>query len=223
MSEYTEKHHVSRLIGAPPGYIGYEQGGELTEAVRRKPYSIVLLDEIEKAHPEVFHLLLQVMDAGHLTCSQGRKVNFKNTILIMTSNISSSVLKDDSLSEDQKKQGVFQELKQYFQPEFLNRVDSVVSFKPLKPEHILDIVKIQIKDIQKRLKEKHISLKVEEKALEFLARRAFDPDYGARPVQRVLQKELLNPLACDIISQKLRENKGVLVTGGDLKLHFQAS
>ncbi len=221
MSEYTEKHHVSRLIGAPPGYIGYEQGGELTEAVRRKPYSIVLLDEIEKAHPEVFHLLLQVMDAGHLTCSQGRRVNFKNTILIMTSNISSSVLRDSSLSESQKREKTSRELKKCFQPEFLNRLDSIVSFKPLKPEHIFDIVKIQIKDIQKRLSGKHITLQVEDKALKFLARRAFDPDYGARPVQRVLQKELLNPLACDLISQKIRENTSVFVTGGDLKLHFK--
>ena len=221
MSEYMEKHQVARLIGAPPGYIGHEQGGQLTEAVRRKPYSIVLFDEMEKAHPEVFHILLQMMDEGHLTDSQGRTVDFKNTVLIMTSNISSSVAIHSKMNAVQQQEQIMKDLKQYFKPEFLNRIDEIVLFKTLNQVHMKDIVQIQIQDVNKRLADKNIQLKCDQKALSFLARLGFDPEYGARPVKRVIQRELLNPIASQIISDKLKERGIVEVTANDLSLEFK--
>ena len=220
MSEYGEKHQVSRLIGAPPGYVGHDEGGQLTEAVRRQPYCVILFDEIEKAHPEVFHILLQVLDDGHLTDSHGRTVNFKNTVLIMTSNISSVVPSDSSLSAAKKQECTIKDLQQYFRPEFLNRIDEIILFNNLSQEHIAKIVDIQIQDVEKRLKEKNIQLNLDQKAVNYLAQKGFDPDYGARPLKRVIQSELLNPLASRIISRELKEGTTVKVTANDLSLEF---
>ena len=222
MSEYGEKHQVSRLIGAPPGYIGHDEGGQLTEAVRRQPYCVVLFDEIEKAHPDIFPVLLQVLDDGHLTDSHGRVVNFKNTVLIMTSNISSSVPTDSKLSEMEKQEQVMKDLRKYFRPEFLNRIDEVVLFNSLSEEHIAEIVNIQIRGVEKRLGEKNIQLELDKKVVEYLARRGFDPDYGARPLKRIIQRELLNPLANRIVSGELKEGTKVKVTANDLNLELQS-
>lgn len=221
MSEYGEKHQVSRLIGAPPGYIGHDEGGQLTEAVRRQPYCVVLFDEIEKAHPDIFPVLLQVLDDGHLTDSHGRVVNFKNTVLIMTSNISSSVSADSKLSEMKKQEQIMKDLRKYFRPEFLNRIDEVILFNSLSEDHITEIVNIQVQEVEKRLEEKNIQLELDKKAVEYLARRGFDPDYGARPLKRVIQRELLNPLANRIISGELKEGTKVKVTANDLNLELQ--
>ena len=207
MSEYMEKHAVSRLVGAPPGYVGYDQGGQLTEAVRRKPYSVVLFDEIEKAHPDVFNILLQILDEGHLTDNQGRRVNFKNTVIIMTSNIGAQYLiegidKKGELSE-KAITSVEAELKRHFRPEFLNRVDDVVLFKPLLLEQVKDIVGILLFDIQKRLQEQDIHIELSDAAKSFIAIHAYDPIYGARPLKRYLQKEIENKLARRIIAGDL--------------------
>ena len=204
MSEYMEKHAVSRLVGAPPGYVGYEEGGQLTEAVRRRPYSVVLLDEVEKAHQDVFNILLQVMDDGRLTDGQGRTVDFKNTVLIMTSNIGSHALIDTKLSEKQKLDSVFETLRGHFRPEFLNRIDEVVMYNPLGEEQIHNIVKVQLKTIEERLKAKRLQLEVSKEALDFLAKQGYDPVYGARPLKRTLQTELLNPLSKEMISGRFK-------------------
>jgi len=204
MSEYMEKHAVSRLVGAPPGYIGYEDGGQLTEAVRRKPYSVVLLDEIEKAHPDVFNILLQVLDDGRLTDSQGRTVNFRNTIVIMTSNLGSQVLlegitKDGTITEGARRD-VMDMMKQAFRPEFLNRVDETVLFKPLTQNEIGKIVRILLADLQRRLHERDVGLVVTDKAIEKIVETGFDPVYGARPLKRYIQRELETPLARRILA-----------------------
>ncbi|MBX2995888.1 MAG: ATP-dependent chaperone ClpB [Bdellovibrionaceae bacterium] len=204
MSEYMEKHAVSRLVGAPPGYVGYEEGGQLTEAVRRRPYSVVLLDEVEKAHQDVFNILLQVMDDGRLTDGQGRTVDFKNTVLIMTSNIGSHALIDTKLNEKQKRDSVFETLRGHFRPEFLNRIDEVVMYNPLGEEQIHNIVKVQLKTIEERLKAKRLQLEVSKEALDFLAKQGYDPVYGARPLKRTLQTELLNPLSKEMISGRFK-------------------
>ncbi len=214
MSEYAEKHQVSRLIGAPPGYVGHEEGGQLTEAVRRQAYCVILLDEIEKAHPAVFPVLLQVLDDGHLTDSLGRTVNFKNTIVIMTSNIRPSPPKTSG-------QALIKNLQKYFRPEFLNRIDEIILFKKLSHENIAKIVGLQIQEVEKRLKEKNISLKPDQKALDYLSRKGFDPDFGARPLKRVIQKELLNPLAGKIISGELKAGAKIKVSANDLSLEFK--
>lgn len=204
MSEYMEKHAVSRLVGAPPGYVGYEEGGQLTEAVRRRPYSVVLLDEVEKAHQDVFNILLQVMDDGRLTDGQGRTVDFKNTVLIMTSNIGSHALIDSKLNDKQKRDSVFETLRGHFRPEFLNRIDEVVMYNPLGEEQIHNIVKVQLKTIEERLKAKRLQLEVSKEALDFLAKQGYDPVYGARPLKRTLQTELLNPLSKEMISGRFK-------------------
>jgi ATP-dependent Clp protease ATP-binding subunit ClpB len=214
MSEYMEKHAVSRLVGAPPGYVGYEEGGQLTEAVRRRPYSVVLLDEIEKAHPDVFNILLQVMDDGRLTDGQGRTVDFKNTVVIMTSNMGAHALIDPSLSEKEKQEAVNAALKAHFRPEFLNRIDEVIMFKALGEAQIHDIVKVQLKTVMDRLAAKRIALDVEPDAIEFLAKRGFDPLYGARPLKRVIQTELLNPLSKDMIAGTFKSGDKVRVKAG---------
>jgi len=218
MSEYGEKHQVSRLIGAPPGYIGHNEGGQLTESIRRQPYSVILFDEIEKAHPDIFHVLLQALDDGHLTDSQGRKVSFKNTIMIMTSNISSSTCADTNLSDAKKQAKVMEDLKQHFQPEFLNRVDEVILFNNLSPEHLSKIVHIQLNNVKKRLREQNIQLQLDEKAIDYLARKGFSPDYGARPLKRVIQRELLNPISKKIISKELISGNLIKVTTSNLFL-----
>jgi ATP-dependent Clp protease ATP-binding subunit ClpB len=215
MSEYQEKHTVARLIGAPPGYVGYEEGGQLTEAVRRKPYCVILFDEIEKAHPEVFNVLLQLLDDGRLTDSQGRTVNFKDTVIIMTSNLGSHYLLEGIRSGAGEDTGlretVMGELTRFFKPEFLNRIDEIVMFRPLAKEDIVKIIGLQLEDIRKRLEDRHISLDVTEKAKEFIADTAYTPEYGARPVKRFLQKELETELGRMIIKDTIHEGSKALV------------
>ncbi len=220
MSEYQERHSVSRLIGAPPGYVGYDEGGQLTEAVRRRPYSVVLLDEIEKAHPDTFNILLQVLDDGHLTDNKGRTVNFKNTIIIMTSNMGAHIIQEnfeklegknlDSVMTTTKKD-VFGLLKQTIRPEFLNRIDEVLMFKPLTKEEIREIVNIQLKGLTNVLSKKEIALDATEQALNWIASKGYEPQFGARPLKRVIQTEVLNALSKEIISGKVKENSVVLL------------
>ncbi|HDL89409.1 MAG TPA: AAA family ATPase, partial [Thermodesulforhabdus norvegica] len=218
MTEYMEKHAVSRLIGAPPGYVGYEEGGQLTEAVRRKPYSVILFDEIEKAHPDVFNILLQIMDDGRLTDSHGRTVDFKNTIIIMTSNIGSTYLLEGvdssgNIREDVRER-VMAELRRHFRPEFLNRVDEVVLFKPLTLDEIKQIVDLMIQDIAKRLKERRIVLELTEAAREHIARSGYDPVFGARPLRRYIQRNLETKIARELIAGEVPE-------GSTLKVDMQ--
>lgn len=229
MSEYQERHSVSRLIGAPPGYIGFDEGGQLTEAVRRRPYSVILLDEIEKAHPDVFNILLQVLDDGRLTDNKGRTVNFKNTIIIMTSNIGSHLIQEnfDKLTEFNKedvlektKTEVFDLLKKTIRPEFLNRIDEVIMFEPLNREDVADIVKIQFKQIAERLAEQHVVISATDEAIEWLAELGYDPHYGARPVKRVLQKQILNELSKQLLADKVDKSKEIVVDVFDKKFVF---
>ena len=215
MSEYMEKYSVSRLIGAAPGYVGYEEGGQLTEAVRRNPYSVILFDEIEKAHPDVFNILLQVLDDGRLTDSQGRTVNFKNTIIIMTSNIGSNFLidglKDDGTIDEDSRKLVKDELRSAFKPEFLNRIDDIVMFKPLTSDQIFKIIDLQIKDIAKRLEDKDISIKLSDSAHEFILNRAYNVEYGARPIKRFMQANIETSLGRMIIEGNIMEGDDVLI------------
>src|ERR1700738_254744 len=215
MSEYQERHNVARLLGAPPGYVGYDEGGQLTEAVRRRPYSIVLLDEIEKAHPDVFNVLLQLLDDGRLTDGQGRTVDFKNTIVIMTSNIGSHRLLEyqgayAGVSYERMKEAVLEEMRQHFRPEFLNRVDEVVVFHALSKEHLKQIVDIQLGNLRKRLEERHITLEVTEAAKEHLVRVGYDPAYGARPLKRAIQKEVENILGRLLLEGKIKDGQTVI-------------
>ena len=212
MSEYMEKHTVSRLIGAPPGYVGYEEGGQLTEAVRRKPYTVVLLDEIEKAHPDVFNILLQILDDGRLTDGHGRTVDFKNTVLIMTSNIGSQSIADlGPGKEEEIKNRVMEALKAQFRPEFLNRVDEVIIFHQLGREHIKRIVDLQFDLLKKRLADRHIEIKLTEKAKELLVKEGYDPAYGARPLKRTIQRLVLDPLAVKVLKGEFKDGSTVVV------------
>jgi ATP-dependent Clp protease ATP-binding subunit ClpB len=218
MSEYMEKHSVARLIGAPPGYVGYEEGGFLTEAVRRRPYSIVLMDEIEKAHPEVFNILLQILDDGRLTDGHGRTVDFKNTVVIMTSNIGSQWIMDLGEKDyEEMRRRVMDAVKAHFKPEFLNRVDELVIFHSLGLEQIKAIVEIQVKKLEKRLLEKRIQLKMTERAKEWLAKEGFDPAYGARPLKRVIQKEIQDKLALRILEGKFKDGSTITAEVDDRK------
>ena len=221
MSEYQEKHTVSRLIGSPPGYVGYGEGGQLTEAVRRRPYSVVLFDEIEKAHPEVFNTLLQLLDDGRLTDGQGRTVDFRNTVVIMTSNVGSEIWSRD-LSEEQVTEITQKALKQVFRPEFLNRVDEIVHFHPLTREQILEIVGIQLKRVKELVRTQGYTLEASQKAQEYLAELGFDPDYGARPLKRTIQKELQDPLALAILSGEYKVGDTIQVEEGAKGLKFTA-
>ena len=228
MSEYMEKHAVSRLIGAPPGYVGFDDGGQLTEAVRRKPYSVLLFDEIEKAHFDVFNVLLQILDDGRLTDSHGRTVDFKNTLVIMTSNIGSLKLinqNEDGISGSsllaEQKRLVLQELRQHFRPEFLNRVDDTVVFHPLLQEHMNGIIKIQLERLKKRLEERNISLQLEDKTINYLAEVGYDPVYGARPLKRAIQKELETALAKAILSGEIHEGQEVTANVSKAKIFFE--
>lgn len=223
MSEYMEKHSVSRLVGAPPGYVGYEEGGQLTESVRRKPYSVVLLDEIEKAHPEVFNILLQVLDEGRLTDGQGRTVDFKNTVIIMTSNMGSTYLIDPKLSEKEKEKSVMETLKASFRPEFLNRIDEIVMYKPLGQAQIRDIVRVQLKTVEERLKGKKVNLHFSDEALDRLAEKGFDPIYGARPLKRAIQTDILNPLSKKLIAGEVKSGDTVSVRVDEDDLIFALS
>jgi ATP-dependent Clp protease ATP-binding subunit ClpB len=217
MSEYMEKHTVSRLIGAPPGYVGYEEGGQLTEAIKRRPYSIVLLDEIEKAHADVFNILLQILDDGRLTDGKGRTIDFKNTIIIMTSNLGSALIKELSLDFERMEREVKSILEEHFRPEFLNRVDEVIIFKALSKEVILEILNIQIEELRRRLKGREIGIEVTEEAKSELTERGYDPVYGARPLKRVIQRDVENPLALSILEGEYAESDTVIVDATDKK------
>lgn len=225
MSEYMEKHSVSRLIGAPPGYVGYEEGGQLTEAVRRRPYSVILLDEIEKAHPEVFNILLQVLDDGRITDSQGRVVNFKNSVVIMTSNLGSQFLLEGNQGKEEiaeeTRDLVLGQLKNHFRPEFLNRVDEIILFKPLTLQNIKEIVVKLMKELQARLSEQQIKLRINDEAKEYIAENGFDPVYGARPLKRFIQRNLETKIARSIIAGEIRESQQVTIVVQNNDLGFE--
>jgi ATP-dependent Clp protease ATP-binding subunit ClpB len=220
MSEYQEKHTVSRLVGAPPGYIGYEEGGQLTEAVRRKPYSVILLDEIEKAHPDVFNILLQVLDDGRLTDNKGRVVNFKNTIIIMTSNMGSQIIQANFEDVTEKNREEVMErtrvevtdlLKQTIRPEFLNRIDEIILFQPLLKSEIKGIIRIQLDNLREMVAKNGIQLEFSDYALDYLAENGFDPQFGARPLKRLIQKEIINQLSKKILAGDIAKDHPVLV------------
>jgi len=230
MSEYQERHSISRLIGAPPGYIGYEEGGQLTEAVRHKPYSVVLLDEIEKAHPDLFNLLLQVLDEGRLTDNKGRTVNFRNVIIIMTSNLGSDIIRDrmemlnNEMPEEEHEKlrnEIFNLLRRSLRPEFLNRIDEIVMFRPLALEQIREIVDIQIRTLNKMLESNNIEIKVTEEALDWLAEKGYDPQLGARPVKRLIQREIVNELSKEIIAGRIHKDSVIPVSVKENKLVFK--
>jgi ATP-dependent Clp protease ATP-binding subunit ClpB len=211
MSEYSEKHSVARLVGAPPGYVGYEEGGQLTEAVRRRPYSVVLLDEVEKAHPEVFDILLQVLDDGRLTDGQGRTVDFRNTLLILTSNLGSAYLVDPTLDPEKKRESVLTVVRSSFKPEFLNRLDEIVVFDALGMDELARIVDLQLALLEKRLAARRVTVDVTEGARGWLAETGFDPAYGARPLRRLIQTAIGDPLARMLIA-------GEVVDGGRVEV-----
>ena len=224
MSEYQEKFAATRLIGAPPGYVGYDEGGQLTEAIRRKPYSVVLFDEIEKAHPDVFNVLLQVLDDGRLTDNKGRTVNFKNTLIIFTSNLGSQLIRENEeqgVPHEQTSQQVIELLKQTIRPEFLNRIDETIMFTPLNEAQIRDIVEMQIEGVHKMLMNSGIDLRVTDDAIDYIAREGFDPQFGARPVKRALQRLVLNELSKSIIAGKVDHTRPVIVTLRNGELHFE--
>jgi ATP-dependent Clp protease ATP-binding subunit ClpC len=235
MSEYMEKFSVSRLVGAPPGYVGYEEGGQLTEKVRRKPYSVVLLDEIEKAHPDVFNILLQVLDEGHLTDNYGRVIDFKNTVVIMTSNVGAKditkgkglgfIAGDSRSSMDRITEKVKEEMSHIFNPEFLNRLDDVLIFHPLTREHIRQIVAILLRDVQKRLTEEELTLRLTDTAADFLVAHGYDENYGARPLRRAIQRYIEDPLSEKILLQEFQKGDEVEVdTAADgAKLEFRVA
>jgi ATP-dependent Clp protease ATP-binding subunit ClpC len=230
MSEYMEKFNVSRLVGAPPGYVGYEEGGQLTEKVRRRPYSVVLLDEIEKAHPDVFNLLLQVLEEGRLTDSFGRRVDFKNTILIMTSNIGAEMFKkqtamgfqaqDETVNFAKMKERLLDEVKKTFKPEFLNRVDDIIVFKPLTKENLYEIIEIELFEVRKRLKENKIEVALTQTAKDFLIEKGYDPVFGARPLKRAIQRFIEDPLSEDIIAGNLKKARPITIDRKDQRLIF---
>ena len=217
MSEYMERHAVARLIGAPPGYVGYDEGGQLTEAIRRRPYSVVLFDEIEKAHPEVFNVMLQILDDGRLTDSKGRTVDFRNTVIIMTSNIGSQYIHDYQQSakspaqEEEMREKIEQELHRHFRPEFLNRIDDIIVFHALDLEHIKRIVEIQLRKVAATLETRSLSIEVSESAKEFLAREGFDPAFGARPLKRAIQRLVMDPLAIRLLEGRFKAGDTVFV------------
>jgi ATP-dependent Clp protease ATP-binding subunit ClpC len=226
MSEFMERHSVARLVGAPPGYVGYDEGGQLTEAVRRKSYCAILLDEIEKAHPEVFNILLQIFDDGHLTDAKGRRVDFRNSIIVMTSNIGSDLIKrdtslgftaktDDGKSDQQQyqrmKDKVMDEVKRFFRPEFLNRIDGTVVFHALSKDHILSIVDLMLDNVRQQLREKGISLEITQKAKELLVDKGYDPTFGARPLRRVIQDDLEDLLSEDLLGGRIGSGDTVYI------------
>ena len=229
MSEYQERHTVSRLIGAPPGYVGYEESGQLTEAVRRKPYSVILLDEIEKAHPDVFNILLQILDDGRLTDNKGRTVDFKNTIVIMTSNIGANIIQENmsdastATSEavfEKTRNEVMDQLKLFMRPEFLNRIDDIIMFRPLNESQIAEVVRMQFNQVKKMLAENDIDISITDEAVDLIARQSYDPQYGARPVKRMMQREMLNELSRMILADQVDKTKPILVTVADGHLRF---
>ena len=224
MSEYMEKYSVSRLIGSAPGYIGYEEGGQLTDAVRRKPYSVVLFDEIEKAHPDIFNILLQVLDDGRLTDNQGRTVDFKNTIIIMTSNLGSQAIldgiDDDGMLKESVRESVEDKLHHTFRPEFLNRIDEIILFTPLNKEEVYRIIDLQVAKLQEKLADRNIVLTLDEKAKDTILQQSYSPQFGARPVRRFIQKNLETELARKLIEGSISDNDEVLITGNGENLSY---
>ena len=214
MSEYQERHTVSRLVGAPPGYVGFEEGGQLTEAVRRRPYSVVLLDEIEKAHTDVFNVLLQLLDDGRLTDGQGRTVDFRNTIVIMTSNLGAAVFQDPTASPEEREEKVLADVRAHFRPEFINRIDEVVVFDALSREDIVRIVEIQLRGLQRRLADRKLQLELTDEATTYLANAGYDPHFGARPLKRLIQREIQDPLAMLLLSGEVHDGDTVVVEAG---------
>jgi len=228
MSEYQERHSVSRLVGAPPGYVGYDEGGQLTEAVRRRPYSVVLLDEIEKAHPDTFNVLLQVLDEGRLTDNKGRVADFKNTIIIMTSNMGSHIIQEKFENNDDiysaaeaARVEVLGLLRKTIRPEFLNRIDDIIMFTPLSKSDITKIVKLQLNQLKKMIAKQHITIDATEEAIAYLAEKGYDPQYGARPIKRVIQKEVLNNLSKELLSGDISADSIVLIDSFDDGLVFR--
>ena len=224
MSEYMEKHSVSRLIGAPPGYVGYDEGGQLTEAIRRRPYSVILFDEIEKAHGDVFNIMLQILDDGRLTDSQGRVVDFKNTIIIMTSNIGSQYILDvagDDTRYDEMRSRVMEAMRNSFRPEFLNRIDEIIIFHSLQKEQLREIVKLQVQLLRSRLEDQKMSLKLADIALDFVADIGYDPVYGARPLKRAVQRYLETPIAKSILRGEFKAGDTIFVDVEDERLTFK--
>jgi ATP-dependent Clp protease ATP-binding subunit ClpC len=231
MSEYMEKFNVSRLIGAPPGYVGYEEGGQLTEKVRRRPYSVILLDEIEKAHPDVFNLLLQVFEEGRLTDSFGRKVDFRNTVIIMTSNVGAELIRKtgslgfktqkEEITYQEMKERLLEEVKRTFKPEFLNRIDDIIVFRPLVKDDLVRIIDIEVGYVCERLREQNITFEVDPAAKDFLIEKGFDPVFGARPLKRTIQRFLEDPLAQEIIGKKFREGSHIKVSRKNEELVFE--
>jgi ATP-dependent Clp protease ATP-binding subunit ClpB len=225
MSEFMEKHTVSRLIGAPPGYVGYEEGGKLTEAIRRRPYSVVLLDEIEKAHRDVFNILLQVLDDGRLTDNHGHTVDFTNTIIVMTSNVGSQMIQEiaeSGGSDEEMRTAVMESLQTRFLPEFLNRIDEIIVFHPLDRSQIRRIVDLQIDGLAKLLAQRDLSLEVTERARQEIANRGYDPTFGARPLKRVIQNELQNPLASELLKGRYPEGSTVKIDFEDGEFTFES-
>jgi len=221
MSEYMERHTVSRLIGAPPGYVGYEEGGQLTEAVRRRPYSVILFDEIEKAHTDVFNVLLQILDDGRLTDSKGRTVDFKNTVLIMTSNLGSREIQAAEGDEKQVREAVIQELRLHFKPEFLNRIDDIVVFHQLSRDQIGKIIDVQLERLISMLHERNVELVLEPSARELLMREGYDPTYGARPLKRAIQSLIQNPLAVKLLQGEILPGQTVHVMANGDTMEFK--
>jgi ATP-dependent Clp protease ATP-binding subunit ClpB len=217
MSEYMERHAVARLIGAPPGYVGYEEGGQLTEAVRRRPYAVILFDEIEKAHPEVFNIMLQILDDGRLTDSKGRVVDFKNTVIIMTSNVGSQYIRETQ-DEEEMRRKVEEELHRHFRPEFLNRIDDTIIFHSLDMGHIKRIIEIQLKGLARRISDRGLNIEISESAKDHLAREGFDPAFGARPLKRALQRLIIDPLAVKLLDGTFKQGDTVFVNMQDGKL-----
>jgi len=230
MSEYQEKFSATRLVGAPPGYVGYDEGGQLSEAIRRKPYSVVLFDEIEKAHPDVFNILLQVLDDGRLTDNKGRVVNFKNTIIIMTSNMGSSLIRENfEKINDKNREGIIEDtkdqimsmLKTTIRPEFLNRIDEIIMFTPLNQKEIAQIVRLQLDGIEKMLSENGLELRYTDEAVDCIAKAGYDPEFGARPVKRVIQRKVLNQLSKDLLAQTVDKSKPIIIDAVDDTVFFK--
>jgi ATP-dependent Clp protease ATP-binding subunit ClpB len=234
MSEYQEKHTVSRMIGAPPGYVGYEEAGQLTEVVRRRPYAVVLFDEVEKAHPEVLNVLLQLLDDGRLTDGKGRTIDFKNTVVIMTSNLGSQFIAESAIADAERERGVaddhiasgtrrevLEALRAHFRPEFLNRIDEIIFFHALGRDHLKQIVDIQIAGLMKRLEERKIHVRLTDAAKEQLVHEGYDPTYGARPLKRTIQRRVLDPLALRVLEGDFVEGDTVVVNGGTDQLTFE--
>ena len=220
MSEYSEKHSVARLIGSPPGYVGYEEGGQLTEAVRQHPYSVILFDEIEKAHNEIFNVLLQLLDDGRLTDSKGRTVDFKNTVVIMTSNLASEEIYQLQGKPQAQKAAVDRAVSEQFRPEFINRLDEVIVFQPLSADNIKQIVALQLIEVEKRLAQKQITLNIDHDVISYLAKSGFDQIFGARPLKRLIQNVILDKLALMIIENEVKEKDQVKISYQDKKLKF---